>query len=96
MPPPITGGCACGAIRYEASAEPLLMFNCHCEDCRHASGGAFVSALSLRPSSPHFGAPIEDLQTFWDIPLRTDPFTSAQGFGIGFAWTLVPGRAPPV
>jgi hypothetical protein len=44
---PFTGGCICGAIRYECSAEPILMFNCHCRDCQQASGGAFVSGLLL-------------------------------------------------
>ena len=28
---PFAGGCACGAIRYECSAEPLFMGNCHCQ-----------------------------------------------------------------
>lgn len=42
---PVTGGCACGAIRYEAAAEPLMMFNCHCRDCQHATGGPFASAV---------------------------------------------------
>ncbi|HEY7529865.1 MAG TPA: GFA family protein [Gemmatimonadota bacterium] len=36
---PITGGCACGAIRYESTAEPLGMFRCHCRDCQRATGG---------------------------------------------------------
>ncbi len=45
MTRPITGGCVCGAIRYEAAAEPLMMFNCHCNDCRRFSGSAFVSAV---------------------------------------------------
>jgi len=26
----ISGGCACGAIRYEAHADPIVMVNCHC------------------------------------------------------------------
>lgn len=39
---PFTGGCACGAIRYECSAEPIMMGKCHCRDCQHISGGAFV------------------------------------------------------
>lgn len=27
-----TGGCACGAIRYEISDEPLAMNDCQCRD----------------------------------------------------------------
>jgi len=37
---PFTGGCACGAIRYECTAEPLAMGQCHCRDCQRSSGGA--------------------------------------------------------
>lgn len=36
----ITGGCACGAIRYEVTAEPIVTFNCHCRDCQKTTGGA--------------------------------------------------------
>jgi hypothetical protein len=39
MPTPFAGGCACGAIRYECSAKPLLTLQCHCRDCQRASGG---------------------------------------------------------
>src|SRR4051812_42244079 len=37
---PITGDCACGAIRYESTTEPVMMLECHCRDCQRASGGA--------------------------------------------------------
>ena len=47
MPTPFSGGCACGAIRYECSAEPLFSANCHCRDCQRASGSAFASVLSV-------------------------------------------------
>src|SRR5436190_3650560 len=40
---PFSGGCACGAIRYESTAEPVLMFHCHCRDCQRSSGGPFSS-----------------------------------------------------
>lgn len=40
-----SGGCACGGIRYECSARPVLSFNCHCLDCQRAGGGAFASVL---------------------------------------------------
>lgn len=39
-----TGGCRCGAIRFEASAAPHHVSYCHCGDCRRASG-APVSAF---------------------------------------------------
>ncbi|MGE0826905.1 MAG: GFA family protein [Candidatus Binatia bacterium] len=42
-----TGGCACGAVRYQCDAEPLLAFNCHCRDCQRASGTAFAAILRI-------------------------------------------------
>jgi hypothetical protein len=39
----LSGGCACGAIRYECGADPVLMFNCHCRDCQRASGSAYAA-----------------------------------------------------
>jgi hypothetical protein len=45
----LTGGCACGSIRYECSEEPLLQLICHCRDCQHASGSAYAAVL-LVPS----------------------------------------------
>jgi hypothetical protein len=48
---PFTGGCACGAIRYESTAEPLLMLHCHCRDCQRASGGPFSSYVIV-PTEP--------------------------------------------
>ena len=48
---PYTGGCACGAIRYECTAEPLMMFHCHCRDCQRATGGPYVSAVIVAADS---------------------------------------------
>ena len=41
MSSPFSGGCACGAVRYECTAEPVFSWNCHCRDCQRASGSAF-------------------------------------------------------
>jgi hypothetical protein len=45
MAVPFTGGCACGAVRYECSAEPVMAGNCHCRDCQRASGGPFAPVV---------------------------------------------------
>jgi|SRR5579871_3604857 len=42
---PITGGCICGAVRYECNAKPLIMVKCHCRDCQQISGGAYIPAV---------------------------------------------------
>jgi hypothetical protein len=42
---PFAGGCACGAIRYECTAEPILVLNCHCRDCQRAAGSAYASGI---------------------------------------------------
>ncbi|PYJ92998.1 MAG: aldehyde-activating protein [Verrucomicrobia bacterium] len=44
---PFTGGCSCGAIRYECTAEPIMMFKCHCRDCQHVTGSGFAPAVLL-------------------------------------------------
>jgi hypothetical protein len=38
----LTGGCHCGAIRYEASAAPSRHALCHCSDCRKSSGAPVI------------------------------------------------------
>ena len=34
-----TGGCACGAVRYECSADPIFNWICHCRECQRSTGG---------------------------------------------------------
>jgi hypothetical protein len=46
----ITGGCQCGQVRYESSAEPLFTGNCHCRDCQRSTGGAYMPASALPAS----------------------------------------------
>ncbi len=37
---PRTGGCRCGAIRYQVTAPALFHIACHCRDCQYAAGGS--------------------------------------------------------
>ena len=42
-----TGGCACGAIRYEITAEPIEMNDCQCRQCQRKSGTGHSSYLTF-------------------------------------------------
>ena len=39
----LTGGCHCGAIRYEVEGEPAHSALCHCTDCRRHAGAPMVN-----------------------------------------------------
>jgi hypothetical protein len=42
---PMTGGCLCGAVRYQILAEPVGAGNCHCRTCQKSVGAAYVPVL---------------------------------------------------
>jgi hypothetical protein len=41
------GGCACGAVRYRLTSDPLFVHCCHCLNCQHQTGSAFVINLLI-------------------------------------------------
>src|SRR5438105_15879170 len=43
----ITGGCLCGAVRYEARGEPSYGGYCLCNDCRRASGSGYIGFIGF-------------------------------------------------
>jgi len=47
MTRPYNGGCACGAIRYEAAGAPIVEIHCQCRDCQRRSGTGHSSYLTF-------------------------------------------------
>ena len=41
------GGCACGAVRYRLTSEPMIVHCCHCLNCQRQTGSAFVVNLLI-------------------------------------------------
>lgn len=63
MNAPFTGGCACGAIRYEIAAEPAVMNDCQCRQCQRESGTGHSSHLTF----PRAAVKLEGEAAHWDL-----------------------------
>lgn len=48
---PASGGCQCGAVRYEFSEAPEHANYCHCRMCQRATGGPFAAFATVKRST---------------------------------------------
>jgi hypothetical protein len=53
-----SGGCLCGAVRYECSSEPVMALNCHCRDCQKSTGGACSASMFVPSDSLHISGEV--------------------------------------
>ena len=55
----LTGGCYCGAVRYEAVGDPLMQAQCHCRECQYITGGSPNMFVVMAPEGFKYtrGAP---------------------------------------
>lgn len=60
-----SGGCQCGAVRYEFSGAPQKLYVCHCRECRKQSASAFGIGVFVARRDLHVtrGTP-----KFWSRP----------------------------
>jgi hypothetical protein len=59
-----TGGCACGAIRYEIDGEPVFSTDCQCRDCQRKSGTGHGSYLTFAGRK---GVRLDGQATHWNM-----------------------------
>jgi len=50
----LVGGCLCGAIRYEVSADPVMVAACHCKNCQKQTGTAYSVVVGVPADSVKF------------------------------------------
>jgi hypothetical protein len=61
---PLTGGCACGAVRFEVSAPLGPATYCHCKRCQRRTGTAASAQARVEPDALRFLSG-EDLVRTW-------------------------------
>jgi len=62
------GSCLCGKIEYELTAPGLYINNCHCHECRKASGAAFGSFLQIGKNNFKWVKGEEHIQVYEEAP----------------------------
>jgi hypothetical protein len=87
-----TGGCACGAIRYEISDEAVFQNHCQCLDCQSRSGTGHGSYLTF-PTRERLKVTGEAKQ--WDIVadsgnVKTHAFCPACGSPVYLTFAAMP------
>lgn len=52
--PTMTGGCMCGAVRYETTGDSFAVSHCHCHSCRKHNGAAVVTLAGFKADQVEF------------------------------------------
>ena len=67
MPAALTGGCLCGAIRFELERVPETATYCHCTRCQRRTGGAWSAQAGVKDAGLRFLSG-EDAVRWWQPP----------------------------
>ena len=85
----LTGGCLCGAVRYEVTEPPVAAGYCHCTRCQRRTGSAAACSAALVPGSLRITSG-EELIRSWDPP---DGFSKAYCSACGGALWATNGES---
>ena len=66
----LAGKCRCGAVRYEVADEFLYAANCHCSQCRAATGSAFKAFAGIERAKLAISAGEDELAVFGEEDLN--------------------------
>jgi hypothetical protein len=66
----LTGECRCGAVRYTVADAFLYAANCHCSECRAATGSAFKSFAGIEREKLTITNGVDDLAVFGEENLN--------------------------
>ena len=50
----LTGGCLCGAVRYETAGRSFKVLNCHCTSCRKHNGAPMATLAGFKAEQVTF------------------------------------------
>ena len=79
----MSGGCACGRVRYEAEVENDEAYLCHCRMCQRATGSISIAFKNVKRADVSWkGEP----DWYQSSPIAQRPYCAACGTSLGFAF----------
>ena len=78
----MTGGCQCRRIRYDVKIANDEAYLCHCNYCRHATGGASIAFVSAAQADVIWRGDAPDY--YQSSPIAKRPFCATCGTPLGF------------
>jgi hypothetical protein len=79
----MTGGCACGRVRYTARVESDDAYLCHCRMCQRATGSVSIAMAGVKKAGVAWqGEP----DWYSSSPIASRPFCRECGTSLGFAY----------
>jgi len=88
----VTGGCLCGAVRFELTLPSKWVAHCHCSMCRRAHGAPFVTWVGVERDRFRVVAGDADLARYRSSPPATRSFCGRCGSPLLFESERWPGE----
>ena len=77
----MSGGCACGRVRFTATVHADEAYHCHCRMCQRATGSVSIAFKSVKQAEVEWAG---EPDWFDSSPIAERPFCSACGTSLGF------------
>ena len=83
MPEEMTGGCACGRVRYEVRVDNDDAYLCHCRMCQRATGGVSIAFKNVKKADVAWE---REPDWYASSPIARRPYCRECGTPLGFAF----------
>ena len=85
----MTGGCACGRVRYSASIRDEDAYLCHCRMCQRATGSVSIAFKQVKQTDVKW-----DRAPDWyeSSPIARRPYCRKCGTSLGFQFKMGSGN----
>ena len=79
----MSGGCACGRIRFDATVDSDDAYLCHCRMCQRSSGNVSLAMVGVEQAAVQWST---EPDWYRSSPIAQRPFCSGCGTSLGFRY----------